>query len=97
MLYTKDKDEPLDKLKVFKTQVELQQGALIKRLRTDTGGEYMGALHFHFVGICYETTAPYTPTIKLYIIKKEHSFKGNGEFHVILFRVEWGNFEVKLC
>nr|GFA22070.1 zinc finger, CCHC-type [Tanacetum cinerariifolium] len=31
------KDEALDNLKVFKTEVELQQGSLIKRLRTNRG------------------------------------------------------------
>ncbi|GJY79022.1 zinc finger, CCHC-type containing protein [Tanacetum coccineum] len=35
------KDEALDKFKVFKTEVELQQGFLIKRFRTDREGEYM--------------------------------------------------------
>ncbi|GKC45103.1 zinc finger, CCHC-type containing protein, partial [Tanacetum coccineum] len=54
------KDEALDKLKVFKTEVELQQGSLIKRFRTDRGGEYMDTLYFHSVGIIHETTAPYT-------------------------------------
>ncbi|GJU11083.1 zinc finger, CCHC-type containing protein [Tanacetum coccineum] len=38
------KDEALDKFKVFKTEVELQQGSLIKRFRTDRGGEYMDTL-----------------------------------------------------
>ncbi|GJS37654.1 zinc finger, CCHC-type containing protein [Tanacetum coccineum] len=55
------KDEALDKFKVFKTKVELQQGSLIKRFRTDRGGEYMDTLYFQFVGIIHETTAPYTP------------------------------------
>ncbi|GJS51409.1 zinc finger, CCHC-type containing protein [Tanacetum coccineum] len=32
-------DEALDKFKVFKTEVELQQGYLIKRFRTDRGGQ----------------------------------------------------------
>nr|GFA73842.1 hypothetical protein [Tanacetum cinerariifolium] len=32
------KDEALDKFKVFKPEVELQQGFLIKRFRTDRGG-----------------------------------------------------------
>ncbi|GKB07280.1 zinc finger, CCHC-type containing protein [Tanacetum coccineum] len=36
LLHTKD--EALDKFKVFKTEVELQQGSLIKRFRTDRGG-----------------------------------------------------------
>ncbi|GJW28488.1 zinc finger, CCHC-type containing protein [Tanacetum coccineum] len=54
-------DEALDKFKVFKTEVELQQGSLIKRFRTDRGGEYMDTLYFQSVGIIHETTAPYTP------------------------------------
>ncbi|GJT14862.1 zinc finger, CCHC-type containing protein [Tanacetum coccineum] len=36
------KDEALDKFKVFKTKVELQQGSLIKRFRTDRGGLSQG-------------------------------------------------------
>ncbi|GJR99732.1 zinc finger, CCHC-type containing protein [Tanacetum coccineum] len=55
------KDEALDKFKVFKTEVELQQGSLIKRIRTDRGGEYMDTLYFQSVGIIHETTAHYTP------------------------------------
>ncbi|GKD44218.1 zinc finger, CCHC-type containing protein, partial [Tanacetum coccineum] len=54
------KDEALDKFKVFKTEVKLQQGSLIKRFRTDMGGEYMDTLYFHSVGIIHETTAFYT-------------------------------------
>ncbi|GJS74160.1 zinc finger, CCHC-type containing protein [Tanacetum coccineum] len=45
------KDEILDKFKVFKTEVELQQGSLIKRFRTDRGGEYMDTLYFQSVGL----------------------------------------------
>ncbi|GJU69147.1 zinc finger, CCHC-type containing protein [Tanacetum coccineum] len=59
LLHTKD--EALDKFKVFKTEVKLQQGSLIKRFRTDRGGEYMDTLYFQSVGIIHETTAPYTP------------------------------------
>ncbi|GJX98716.1 zinc finger, CCHC-type containing protein [Tanacetum coccineum] len=40
LLHTKD--EALDKFKVFKTEVELQQGSLIKRFRTDKGGLSQG-------------------------------------------------------
>ncbi|GJX54803.1 zinc finger, CCHC-type containing protein [Tanacetum coccineum] len=54
------KDEALDKFKVFKTKVELQQGSQIKRFRTDRGGEYMDTLYFHYAGIIHEMTAPYT-------------------------------------
>lgn len=59
LLHTKD--EALDKFKVFKTKVELQLGSLIKRFRTDRGGEYMDTLYFQSVGIIHETTSPYTP------------------------------------
>ncbi|GJY36492.1 zinc finger, CCHC-type containing protein [Tanacetum coccineum] len=38
-VYLHSKDEALDKFKVFKTEVELQQESLIKRFRTDRGGE----------------------------------------------------------
>ncbi|GJR67136.1 zinc finger, CCHC-type containing protein [Tanacetum coccineum] len=55
------KDEALDKFKVFKTKVELQQGSLIKRFKTDRGGEYMDTMYFQSVGIIHETTALYTP------------------------------------
>ncbi|GJU77745.1 zinc finger, CCHC-type containing protein, partial [Tanacetum coccineum] len=54
-------DEALDKFKVFKTEVKLQQGSLIKRFKTNRGGEYMDTLYFQSVGIIHETTAPYTP------------------------------------
>ncbi|GKE38099.1 zinc finger, CCHC-type containing protein, partial [Tanacetum coccineum] len=53
-------DEALDKLKVFKTEVELHQRSLIKRFGTDRGGEYMDTLYFHSVIIIHETTAPYS-------------------------------------
>ncbi|GJZ61452.1 zinc finger, CCHC-type containing protein [Tanacetum coccineum] len=59
LLHTKD--EALDKFKVFKTEVELQQGSLIKRFMTDRGGEYMDTLYFQSFGIIHEMTAPYNP------------------------------------
>nr|GEU82820.1 zinc finger, CCHC-type [Tanacetum cinerariifolium] len=55
------KDEAIDKFKVFKTEVELQQGSLIKRFKTDKGGEYMDTLYFQSLGIIHETIALYTP------------------------------------
>ncbi|GJS90004.1 zinc finger, CCHC-type containing protein [Tanacetum coccineum] len=54
------KDEALDKFKVFKTEVELQQGSQIKRFRTDRGVEYMDTLYFQSVGIIHQTR-PYLP------------------------------------
>ncbi|CAA7030319.1 unnamed protein product [Microthlaspi erraticum] len=55
------KDEALEKFKVYKTEVELQQSNLIKKLRTDRGGEYYDPAYFQSVGIIHEVTAPYTP------------------------------------
>ncbi|GJV75822.1 zinc finger, CCHC-type containing protein [Tanacetum coccineum] len=56
LLHTKD--EALDKLKVFKTEVKLHQRSLIKRFRTIRGGEYMDTLYFQSVGVIHEMTAP---------------------------------------
>nr|GEU76737.1 hypothetical protein [Tanacetum cinerariifolium] len=55
------KDEALDKFRIYKTEVELQQNDLIKTLCTDRGGEYHDPLFFQSVGVIHETTAPYTP------------------------------------
>ncbi|GJV30569.1 putative reverse transcriptase domain-containing protein [Tanacetum coccineum] len=54
------KDEALDKFRIYKPEVELQQNDLIKTLRTDKGGEYYDHVFFQYVGIIHETTAPYT-------------------------------------
>ncbi|GJZ19031.1 zinc finger, CCHC-type containing protein [Tanacetum coccineum] len=56
-----DKYEALDKFRIYKTEVELQQNDLIKTLRIDRGGEYYDLVFFQSVGIIHETTAPYTP------------------------------------
>nr|GEV61343.1 hypothetical protein [Tanacetum cinerariifolium] len=56
-----EKDEALDKFRIYKTKVELQQNNLIKTLRKDRGGEYYDLVFFQSVGIIHETTAPYTP------------------------------------
>ncbi|GKB08265.1 zinc finger, CCHC-type containing protein [Tanacetum coccineum] len=55
------KNEALDKFRIYKTEVELQQNDLIKTLRTDRGGEYCDLVFFQSIGIIHETTAPYTP------------------------------------
>nr|GEX92334.1 zinc finger, CCHC-type [Tanacetum cinerariifolium] len=55
------KDKALDKFRIYKTEVELQQNDLIKTLRTDRGGKYYDPVFFQYVGVIYETTAPYTP------------------------------------
>ncbi|GJW78235.1 zinc finger, CCHC-type containing protein [Tanacetum coccineum] len=51
LLHTKD--EALDKFKVFKTEVELQQGSLIKRFRTDRGGLSQGFWGEAMLTACY--------------------------------------------
>ncbi|GJS76340.1 zinc finger, CCHC-type containing protein [Tanacetum coccineum] len=55
------KDEAMDKFRIYKTEVELQQNNLIKTLRTDRGDEYYDPVFFQSVGIIHETIAPYTP------------------------------------
>ncbi|GJY43593.1 zinc finger, CCHC-type containing protein [Tanacetum coccineum] len=55
------KDEALDKFRIYKTEVELQQNDLIKTLRTYRGSEYYDPIFFQSVGIIHETTTPYTP------------------------------------
>nr|GEV34497.1 zinc finger, CCHC-type [Tanacetum cinerariifolium] len=55
------KDEALDKFRIYKTVVELQQNDLIKTSRIDRGGEYYDPVFFQSLGIIHETTAPYTP------------------------------------
>nr|GEX65202.1 hypothetical protein [Tanacetum cinerariifolium] len=55
------KDEALNKFRIYKTEVELQQNDLVKTLRTDRGGEYYDPIFFQSVGIIHETTAPYIP------------------------------------
>ncbi|GJR34330.1 putative ribonuclease H-like domain-containing protein [Tanacetum coccineum] len=42
-------DEALDKFRIYKTEVELQQNDLIKTLRTDRGGEYYDPVFFQYV------------------------------------------------
>ncbi|GJV10897.1 zinc finger, CCHC-type containing protein [Tanacetum coccineum] len=48
-----NKDEALDKLKVFKTEFELQQGSLIKRFRNDRGGLSQGFWGEAMLTACY--------------------------------------------
>ncbi|GJY42615.1 zinc finger, CCHC-type containing protein [Tanacetum coccineum] len=40
--------------------MDTEKWSLIKRLRTDRGGEYMDTLYFQSFSIIHETTAPYT-------------------------------------
>ncbi|GJS39070.1 zinc finger, CCHC-type containing protein [Tanacetum coccineum] len=55
-----NKFEALDKLKIYKQEVELQRQDLIKVLHTDRGGEYYDPVYFQSTGIIHQTTTPYT-------------------------------------
>nr|GEX78755.1 zinc finger, CCHC-type [Tanacetum cinerariifolium] len=60
------KNEALDKFKVFKTEVELQQGSLIKRFKTDR--RYERGIECIFVGY-----AEHSKAFRLYVIKPNDS------------------------
>src|SRR5277367_4181489 len=62
-LKKKSSADVLEKFKEYKPEVEKQTGKLIKRLRTDRGGEYERWMEAHLKGsgIIHETTAPYSP------------------------------------
>ncbi|GKC07086.1 zinc finger, CCHC-type containing protein [Tanacetum coccineum] len=69
LLHTKG--EALDKFKVFKNEVELQQGSLIKRFRTDRGGER--GIDCIFVGY-----AEHFKAFKFYVIEPNESVSFNS-------------------
>ncbi|GJU83039.1 zinc finger, CCHC-type containing protein [Tanacetum coccineum] len=65
------KDEALDKFKVFKTEVELQQGSLIKRFKTDRVGEK--GIKCIFVGY-----AEHSKAFRFYVIEPNESVSINS-------------------
>nr|GEV25798.1 zinc finger, CCHC-type [Tanacetum cinerariifolium] len=69
------KDEALDKFRIYKTEVELQQNDLIKTLRTDRGGEYYDPVFFQSVRIIHESTTPYTPHQNDVVERKNRALK----------------------
>ncbi|GJZ05886.1 zinc finger, CCHC-type containing protein [Tanacetum coccineum] len=69
------KDEALDKFRIYKTEVELQQNDLIKTLRTDRGSDYYDPVFFQSVGIIHETTTPYTPQQNSVAKRKNRALK----------------------
>nr|GEU82249.1 hypothetical protein [Tanacetum cinerariifolium] len=69
------KDEALDKFKIYKTEVKLQQNYLVKTLRTHRGGEYYDLVFFQSVGIIHETIAPYTPQQNVVAERKNKALK----------------------
>ncbi|GJU35243.1 zinc finger, CCHC-type containing protein [Tanacetum coccineum] len=66
-----DVDEALDKFKVFKNEVELQQGSLIKRFRTDRGGER--GIECIFVGY-----ANHSKAFRFFVIEPNESISINS-------------------
>ncbi|GKC56075.1 hypothetical protein Tco_1083673, partial [Tanacetum coccineum] len=77
------KDEALDKFKVFKTEVELQQESLIKRFRTDKGGDYMDTLYFQSVGergiqCIFVGYVKHSKAFRFYVIEANNSVSINS-------------------
>nr|GEZ01815.1 zinc finger, CCHC-type [Tanacetum cinerariifolium] len=70
-----EKDEALDKFRIYKTEVELQHNDLVKTLRTDRGGKYYDPVFFQSVGIIHETISPYTPQQKGVAERKNRALK----------------------
>nr|GEV50954.1 zinc finger, CCHC-type [Tanacetum cinerariifolium] len=64
------KDEALDKFKVVKTEVKLQQGSQIKRFKTDRGGEYMDTLGIECIFVGY---AEHSKAFRFYVIEPNDS------------------------
>ncbi|GJQ89253.1 zinc finger, CCHC-type containing protein [Tanacetum coccineum] len=65
------KDEALDKFKVFKTEVELQQGSQIKRFRTDRGGKR--GIECIFIGY-----AEHSKAFRFYVLEPNDSVPINS-------------------
>lgn len=62
--FMKKKSEVLQKFRHYKAAVENQTGAIIKRMRSDNGGEYFNLAFKKFLvdsGIQHERTVAYTP------------------------------------
>ncbi|KAE8953466.1 hypothetical protein PF011_g32402 [Phytophthora fragariae] len=60
----KKKADVLEKFKMVKADMENATGRMIKRIRSDNGGEYTGRLLKEYLskqGIRHEKTVPYTP------------------------------------
>ncbi|GJW99805.1 zinc finger, CCHC-type containing protein, partial [Tanacetum coccineum] len=74
------KDEALDKLKVFKTEVKLHQRSLIKRFRIDRGGEYMDTLYFQLNIGNDNITSAFMSTSKLNDLILWHARLGHVHF-----------------
>ena len=74
----KHKDEALEKFIMFKNEAETQTSKVLKRLRSDRGGEYTSNLFNEFCasnGIVHEVTPPYTPESNGVAERKNRTFK----------------------
>ncbi|KAL8089895.1 hypothetical protein AgCh_039379 [Apium graveolens] len=71
-------DEALDKFIMYKNEAETKTGKVLKRLRSDRGGEYTSTLFNELCasnGIVYEVTTPYTPESNGVAERKNRTFK----------------------
>ena len=96
-VYTlKHKDEAFEKFIIFKTEAETQTGKVLKRLRSDRGGEYTGTSFNEFCksnGIVHEVTLPYTPESNGVAERKNRTFKdmiNNMLLNLGLPKYMWG-------
>jgi transposase InsO family protein len=72
----KTKDDALNSLKTYKTEVENQLEKKIKHFRSDHGGEYFSNefdLFYAEHGIIHERTPPYSPQSNGVIERKNHT------------------------
>nr|GEU81292.1 zinc finger, CCHC-type [Tanacetum cinerariifolium] len=94
------KDEALDKFKIYKTEVELQQNSLIKTLCTDRDGEYCDPSYFQSVGIIHQTMAPYTSQQNSVTERKNRALKEMVNFMLSYSGLSegfWGEAMLTTC
>ncbi|KAL8093519.1 hypothetical protein AgCh_035404 [Apium graveolens] len=75
---SKCQDEALDKFIMYKNETETQTDKVLKRLRSDRGGEYTSTLFNEFCAsndIVHEVTPPYTPESNGVAERKNRTFK----------------------
>ena len=73
----KSKDEALHKFVIFKKEAETQTGCVLKRLRSNRGGEYTSNQFVEYCqscGVIHKTIAPYSPQSNGIIERKNRVF-----------------------